>query len=80
MNKLISHGTSCTGAGQQAALGTTLATGGLGGLVRLAGLGLATIGRVRLIPAVLGLLGVAQSLESLHSLSPEQVGIRDGSD
>ena len=49
-------------------MGTTLATVGLGGLVRL-------------VPAVLVLLGVVQSLESLlHSLSPEQVGIRIGSD
>ena len=48
--------------------------------MRLAGLGLATIGRVRLIPAVLGLLGAVQSLESLHSLSPEQGGIRIGLD
>ena len=81
MNKLVSHGTSSTGAGQQAALGTTLATVGLGGLVRLVGLGLATTGRVRLVPAVIVLLGVVQSLESLlHSLSPEQGGIRNGSD
>ena len=68
-------------AGQQAARGTPLATiGGLGRLVRLAGLGLAIIGGVRLTPAALGLLGVVQSLESLQSLSPEQVGIKDGSD
>ena len=68
-------------AGQQAAQGTPLATvAGLGRLVRLAGLGLAVIGRVRLIPAALGLLGVVQSLESLESLGPEQVGINDRSD
>ena len=68
-------------AGQQAAQGTPLATvGGLGRLVRLAGLGLAIIGGVRLTPAALGLLGVVQSLESLQSLSPEQVGINDRSD
>ena len=45
-------------------MGTTLATVGLGGLV---GLG----------AAVLALLSVVHGIESLlHSLSPEQIGIR----
>ena len=54
----------------------TLAT--LGGLGRLDGRGLADGGGVRLTPvtlAILGLVGVIASLESLPE--PEQVGIND---
>ena len=61
---------------RQAAREPTLAT--IGGLDRLDGLGLADGGGVGLTPvtmAILGLVGVIASLESLPE--PEQVGIND---
>ena len=56
-------------AGQQAAQGTPLATiGGLGRLVRLAGLGLAIIGGVRLTPPPLVCSASSRALRAFRAL------------